>query len=108
MRVLLAVNDVLLLPCVYFTIHKTLSYFWDIERIWTSRSFVWAALPVVFLNCFFYFPYIASTGIMACYVLVLHKHGFPKKDTAIFICLALICVLGLISLDTVFRGVMSV
>ena len=103
---LYVLNDLPLLPCVYITFWSAASHFTEVEWIWT-REFLGWILPIYFLRCF-YLPYITSAAIAGFYLYNLIKNKFPKIDTVIFIVLTVICILGLISVETAFNAAMSV
>lgn len=105
-KILFICNLIPLLPCVYVTFWTIASYHMEVYWIWT-RGFLGFILPVTFLRCF-YIPYIASTVLSVYYFIFLYKEKFPKKETILFIVLFIICVLGLLSVETVFRAAMSV
>ncbi len=103
---LLIINDIPLLPCVYVTFHYALADFMPYHNIWT-REFLGFILPVVFLRCF-YIPYITSPLLIILNFVLLAKNKFPKKETVWFVIVTAVCILGLVSLETVFNAAMSV
>lgn len=100
------INNIPLLPCVYLTLWTIASKFTEVQWIWT-RDFLGFILPVILLRCFF-IPYISSFVIALWYFVALIKNKFPKKYVIEFIVLLSICVMGLISVETVFQVGMSV
>ena len=106
-RTLFVIDDILLFPCALCTVWNFVSRFADIGSIW-QHWFLGLSLPVVFLNCFLYFPYILSAAAIVGYLWALRKDGFPRKEMMLFIALLAVCALGLISLDAVFQAAMGV
>lgn len=107
---LFILNDLTLFPCVFWT----LTDIWnrlagDVpEFMYPGRTLAALSMIVyVFLRCF-YLPYIFSAALIGLSVFVLIKDRFPKGETAVFAALTAVCILGLISAETVFDAAMSV
>ena len=105
--VLYFINTLIMLPCAYVTCINiryklTGMYFWP----WT-RAFLGFILPVVFLRCF-YLPYVTIFFLTVLCIYVIKKYKPPIKMVIVFAIMVLLNVLGIISLEEVFRAAMSV
>ena len=100
------INLIPLLPCVYVTVAKILSFYKIYLPIW-SRLFLGLTLPVIFLRIF-YLPYVISTVLNVVYPWLLAKEKHSAKEIILFVFFLIICVLGLLSVETVFNAGMGI
>ena len=114
--ILLAIEDILLLPCVMLSGYRLIEFCGaDFHyAIWNS-GFLGLILPIVFLRCFF-LPYI-TLGIIIILLtvsLIIEKKGSIKtigmdqKEKRKFFLAGIICLIGLLSVEVAFNGAMSV
>lgn len=98
-------NLLSLFPCIYLSFTKIIQRD-PLNWIW-SRSFLGATFPIIILNLFF-LPYIFSVLWICAYVFYLKKSKFPKFESAFFILTLILCIMGLCSINTVFRAGMGI
>lgn len=105
LQVLYLLNDLLLLPHIWI----------EFGILTGNASMVPEQNPVfqavfivtIFLRCFL-LPYIWSAVITVLYLVLLCKSKFVVKDTVIFGILFVVCVLGLIALESHFQGALGI
>lgn len=102
LRLAFLLHDLILSPCVYITLCRLTG----VPLRWTHGLLGWM-LPVAFL-AIFALPYIASALLVALYLLCLLRRRFPVGETALFLVLLAVCLLGLPSVSTAFHAAMSV
>lgn len=105
--ILFTALDMLLLPCVYITVIRALSYFGIITISPWTRGFLGSAMPIVFLRILF-IPYILPVALNAVLLIRHFKHDHRAKNAIVIALLNFICIIGLFSMETVFHAVMSV
>lgn len=122
LKVLFIINDLILFPCALLTAYYVAGfglyvfrYAFGLEKVdFLSTLSIIPLLSVTifslipaFLNCF-HLPYIMSVVIIFIYLWKLVKEGFLKEETKDFVKYFVVCMFGLISLESVFQVAMSI
>ena len=100
----LLVLDLVLLPCAFVTVFRFAALFVPLRETFWTRAFLGWTLPVVFLRCL-YLPYAAAAVLLPLSAAVLIR---ARSRRAAILCLAAVCILGLLSLEAVFAAAMGI
>lgn len=106
-KALFVINIILLLPGVLCWIISYLPLYESVLYDLFAKIFWFSAKIVLYLRLF-YISYMTSAAVTITYIITLVKHKFPKKETATFIILLIICILELLAAETIFLSMMGI